>query len=186
MRECTLQQCLGRVLHVKWHPMKARTQVLPAEHCYQMINPLNPFIHMNVLANQCLCLWSPSTAEYYSTQTHIAQHALTRKERIWSNKEIAETENQSNFALMRPMSAFLSHAVLHTSVILTKRAHIVLTPMWDPFQEDDSGRTWREHGAGAGRWNCWRDILTFKSLFLYLSRLRGHIVHPYCKLQNLF
>lgn len=43
--------------------------------------------------------------------------------------EIAETENQSNFGLVGPMSVISSHAVLHTGVILTKRAHIVLTPM---------------------------------------------------------
>lgn len=28
--------------------------------------------------------------------------------------------------------------------------------------------------AGAGRWSCWRDILTFKVLVWYFSRLRGH------------
>lgn len=34
------------------------------------------------------------------------------------------------------------HAVLDIRIILTKRAHIALTPMWDSLQQDSS-RTWR-------------------------------------------
>lgn len=48
-------------------------------------------------------------------------------------KQQLRTENQSNFGLVGLMSVISRHAVLHTGVILTKRVHIVLTPMLRSF-----------------------------------------------------
>lgn len=60
-------------------------------------------------------------------------------------KTKAKTENLLKCALVGPMSVISSHAVLHTGVILTKRSHIVLTAMRDPFQQHRS-RTWSRAG----------------------------------------
>jgi len=51
------------------------------------------------------------------------------KKKVPGQTEIAEAENQSNFGLVGPMSVISNQAVLHTSITLTKRAHIALTPM---------------------------------------------------------
>lgn len=53
--------------------------------------------------------------------------------------QIVEAENQSNFGLMGPMSVISKHAVLHTRVTVTKRAHIVLTPRGGVVQLDTEG-----------------------------------------------
>lgn len=77
---------------------------------------------------------------------------VCRNEGFGISKAKSKTENQSTFGLERPMEVIFSHAVLHASIILTKRPHIVLTPIWDPFHQD-SGHTWRRgdcRGEGGG------------------------------------
>lgn len=113
---------------------------------------------------------------------------VCRNEGFGISKAKSKAENQSTFGLERPMEVIFSHAVLHASIILTKRPHIVLTPFWDPFHQD-SGRTWRQGdcggvgGGGSALWqeSCHRNPDKFWN-GSYYTRLRIHTVRK----KNIF
>lgn len=112
---------------------------------------------------------------YCSTLTDTALHAVKRRTLVKQKKNSRDRESIQLWPRGANVCDFTSCCPAHKRHFDKNSAHCPDTDVrsFPGGQQQPYLETGR---AGAGRWSCWRDILTFKVLVWYFSRLRGHIV----------